>query len=206
MLFFCDAFYILNTLFHLKLPKLLISTGSDKYQCTGDWEKIDSNTNLSFTFQKTMSILLQTILDLAIWETFIWTWNVYLSTYIQLPSWHLFFDVCHLKLNVIWSSPPGPKLASSTVFLISEDGWHLSNCSGREPCRHHWPCLSHTCFMKALYKTAPYLHLLLSPLLTLLQLPLAYLLLFNYVKWNKRQTNTVWDHLYMESKKYNKLV
>ena len=119
-----------------------------------------------------MSILLQTTLDLAIWETFIRTWSVYLSTYIQLPSWHLFLDVCHLKLNVIWSSPPGPKLVSSTVFLISENGWHLSlsNCSGIKPCRHHWPCLSHTCFMKALYKIAPYLHLLLSPSLTLLQL------------------------------------
>ena len=119
-----------------------------------------------------MSILLQTTLDLAIWESFIRTWSVYLSTYIQLPSWHLLLDVCHLKLNVIWSSPPGPKLVSSTVFLISENGWHLSlskllrykalQASLTLSC-------SHMLYESPLYKTAPYLHLLLSPSLTLLQ-------------------------------------
>lgn len=65
--------------------------------------------------------------DLSTLETFVWIWNVSVSlhrnpdSYIQLPTWHL-FDICHLKLNVIWSLPPDPEPAPSTLSLISEDG------------------------------------------------------------------------------------
>ena len=31
-------------------------------------------------------------------------------------------------------------------------------------------------------------------------------LIRHYAKWNKSKTNTAWDNLYVESKKYNRLV
>lgn len=66
---------------------------------------------------------------------------------ILVYAWHLFFDICHLEFNMIWSLSTKAKPSSAAVFFLSVDSiLELLVAQMPQLYSRHQSCLSYSLF------------------------------------------------------------